>query len=148
MLLHGKIRRCSQEIQDCISPFINLTGIEIFALSFTKLADEKENHKFADEFKKQMSQRHKEAYKNHVNKDHPLVGLLISDWLYERPELEAAMLGGRVNNATRTVAGLRNDDERLRWQNVPREEFHTTVPSQRWALSGNDTAGDYGMFID
>lgn len=119
-----------KDIKEKISPFINLTGVEIFGLRFPELPDENEDHRFAQEYQREMCVRQEVDYEAYMEDGEPFVGLFISDWPYERFELEAAMLGGRVNAAVRTVEGFQDDEDRREWKDTPRSGFLTTFASQ------------------
>lgn len=118
-----------KNMKEKISPFIKITGVEIFGLRFTELPNETEDHEFAEEYRMQMSARNKIDYNKHVEEGESFVGLLISDWPYERPELEAALMGARANTAVRKVEGRQDDQHRRRWQGTPRGQSHATIAS-------------------
>ena len=46
-------------------------------------------------------------------------GFLLSDWPWERPELETAILGGKVNTVARKMYAVPNDEARRYWYNIP-----------------------------
>ena len=46
-------------------------------------------------------------------------GFLLSDWPWERPELETAILGAKVNTLKRKIYAAPNDEARWYWYDMP-----------------------------
>jgi hypothetical protein len=100
-------------------PCFGLTGVEIFGLRFDAAHDETKDHPLAEEFEAKLQKRLSCDYARCFNKGTEPEGLRISNWPFERPELEAAMLGGRVNNVLRTTFTAPNDIGRWHWYDLP-----------------------------
>jgi hypothetical protein len=102
-----------------IGPFSELTAVEIFGMRFDVAEGETVDHEYAQEYREKMQKRHTSEYERCLKKGDEFKGLLKSDWPYERPELEAAMLGGKVNNVLRTTFAAPNDEARWHWYDLP-----------------------------
>jgi hypothetical protein len=100
-------------------PCSRLTGVEIFGLRFDAAHDETKDHPLAEEYEAKLQKRLSCDYVRCFNKGTEPEGLRISNWPLERPELEAAMLGGRVNNVLRTTFTAPNDIGRWHWYDLP-----------------------------
>lgn len=109
----------SNVIQTTIEPATKLQGVEIFGLRFRRLDGETEDHQFAQEYREKLQTRRAHEYERYQDgRDTYLEGLLLSDWPYERPELETALLGGRDNIISRKMYAAPNDDARYNWQDM------------------------------
>lgn len=98
-------------IQPAIQPAIQLHGVEIFGLRFRQLEGETEDHERAQEHREKLQARRAHGYQRHlVERDTYFEGLLLLNWPYERPELEAALLGGRKNMILRKIYAAPNDE--------------------------------------
>jgi hypothetical protein len=101
-------------------PVFKLSGIEIFGLRFKPLQSEREDHKYAQVYRAKLQARRAREYEWwHDGRNDYLEGLLLSDWPYERPELEAALLGGRANIISRKMYAAPNDEARDHWRDMP-----------------------------
>jgi hypothetical protein len=97
-----------------------LDGVEIFGLRFRRLANETPNHQRRQEYRDKMQERRAHGFKKYANREvQHFEGLLLSNWPYERPELEAAILGGQVNTVARKMHPAPNDEARWNWQDMP-----------------------------
>lgn len=109
----------SNAIQTTIQPAIKLHGVEIFGLRFRQQPEEKEDHERAQEYREKLRARRAHEYERYQDgRDTYLEGLLLSDWPYERLELEAALLGGRENTILRKMYAAPNDEARWNWRDV------------------------------
>ena len=112
-------RQFSEAIQTTIQPATKFNGVEIFGLRFKQLEGETEDHEHAQEYREKLQVRRAHEYERHQDgRESYLEGLLLSDWPYERPELEAALLGGRTNMISRNMYAAPNDEARWNWQDV------------------------------
>lgn len=104
-------RDFSNAIQMTSQPATQLHGVEIFGLRFRQLEGETEDHERAQEHREKLQARRAHGYQRHLDeRDTYFEGLLLSDWPYERPELEAALLGGRKNMILRNMYAAPNDE--------------------------------------
>jgi hypothetical protein len=102
-----------------IGPFSELTAVEIFGMRFDIAEGETTDHEYVQEYREKMQNRHASEYERSLKKGDEFKGLLKSDWPYVRPGLEAAMLGGKVNNVLRTTFAAPNDEARWHWYDLP-----------------------------
>lgn len=104
-------RDFSNAIQTTIQPATQLHGVEIFGLRFRQLEGKTEDHERAQEHREKLQARRADGYQRHLDERNTYFeGLLLSDWPYERPELEAALLGGRENMILRKTYAAPNDE--------------------------------------
>lgn len=101
-------------------PLFKLSGIEIFGLRFKPLQSETEDHKYAQKYRAKLQARRAREYEWwRDGRNDYLEGLLLSDWPYERPELEAALLAGKVNMISRKMYAAPSDEARDHWRDMP-----------------------------
>jgi hypothetical protein len=100
-------------------PCAGLTGVEIFGLRFHAAYDETADHEYAQEYRGKMQKRAASTYERCIKNGTEVEGTRISNWPFERPEVEAAMLGGRVNSVLRTAFAAASDEARWYWYNLP-----------------------------
>ncbi|KAM0706126.1 hypothetical protein Q7P35_006675 [Cladosporium inversicolor] len=113
-------RHFSNALQTTIEPATKLHGVEVFDLRFKQLEGETEDNEHAQEYREKPRARHAREYERYQDGRNPyLEGLLLSDWPYELPKLEIALLGGRDNAISRKMYAAPNDDARCNWQELP-----------------------------
>lgn len=109
-----------ENMQQSIAPFTRLSGVEMFGIRLRQLEGETDDHEHAEEYHEKLQARRAHEYEEHpADSDEHFEGLLLSDWPYERPELEAAILGDRVNAVSRKMYAVPNDEARWNWQDHP-----------------------------
>jgi hypothetical protein len=102
-------------MQVAIQPIVKLDGVEIFGLRFRQLEDETEDHEHTQKYQEKLEERCAWDWERNTYME----GLLLSDWPWERPELEIAILGGKVNTVARKIFAAPNDQARWNWQEMP-----------------------------
>ena len=111
----------SNVIQTTIQPANKLHGVEIFGLRFSRRERRTSDydHILSLEYREKLQERRAHEYQLHREKQEQMEGLLLSDWPYEQPELEAAILGGKANTVSRKMHAAPNDAARWKWQDMP-----------------------------
>jgi len=100
-----------------------LEGVEIFGVRFKRINGETEDHELAQEYREKTRRRCSRKYNKYIKGEIPsFEGLLLSDWPYERPELEAVMLGDRANTIVRKIFAAENDEARWNWMDMPSKQ--------------------------
>jgi hypothetical protein len=118
----GSYAKFSTMIRAESFPSLHLAGAEIYGLQFLGLESQAElQPKFDHELREKM--------RNKRNMDYDLASqcdlltefypFTAEDWPCERPELETAMLGGRLNNVQRKAQATPNQAARQGWSMIP-----------------------------
>lgn len=105
-------------MQTTIQPVVRFDGVEIFGLRFRQLEGETEEHEHKQEYEEKLRERC--AYD--FGRNTYMEGFLLSDWPWERPELETAILGGKVNSVARKMYAAPNDEARWYGQDMPNRQ--------------------------
>jgi hypothetical protein len=108
-------RHFTNIMQTDIQPVARLDGVEIFGLRFRQLEGETEEHEHKQEYEEKLRERC--AYD--FGRNTYMEGFLLSDWPWERPELETAILGGKVYTVARKMYAAANDEAKWYWQDMP-----------------------------
>lgn len=102
-------------MQTAIKPVVRLDSVEIFGLRLRQLEGETEVHEHSQEYEEKLQDRCAHDYGRNTYME----GFLLSDWPWERPELETAILGEKVNTVARKMYAVPNDEARWNWQDMP-----------------------------
>jgi hypothetical protein len=103
-------------------PSLHLAGAEIYGLRFLGLENQaKPRPKFDQELREKMRKKRNMDY-DLASQCHLLTEFYpftAEDWPCERPELEAAMLGGRLNKVQRMAQAAPDQAARQGWARIP-----------------------------
>lgn len=109
-------------VKDHIAPTIALTGVELYGLHFDDPALHGRSSSESLDYEPYQAMRDDKRFPSleAIEKRGQLEKIdMVASWPYERFELEAAMLGGRVNTIVRRRQSPPDDYARHRWWDLP-----------------------------